>query len=172
MFARLVGNVLENNSKRTISLKEDLEILQNYIKLERLQFQGALYCEISVDENIDEENMLIPPMIFQVLTENALKHGLEKTTGGKITIKVTRKDNYIVGIVEDNGIGREQARRTKSELRFEGRNPHGIRLVEKLIKLSSGFTRKNSLKVIDLIDENNKPLGTRVEFTISYILKK
>jgi tetratricopeptide (TPR) repeat protein len=170
LFNRLIRKVLENSFKRFIPLKDELEVLKIYIELEKLRFaEGTLTYEIRVDDNIDREYTLIPPMIFQVLTENALKHGFKKDTGGGITLTVEKKDNLVNCTVEDNGMGRSASMEAKQG-RANTRVSFGSSLAEKLIKTSSGPEEKSSFTIIDLFDGNNKPAGTRVAFTLPLIL--
>ncbi|HMG66933.1 MAG TPA: tetratricopeptide repeat protein [Chitinophagaceae bacterium] len=169
LFNRLIRKVLENSFKKRISLKDETEVLKIYIELEKLRFtEGTLNYEITIDEAIDAENTFIPPMIFQVLCENAIKHGFKKTVGGKLKVNVEKKDATITCTVEDNGMGRQIALQSGSGA-DQNRVSFGGSLAEKLIKTSSGYGWKSAFKITDLTDENKKPLGTKVEFTLPYI---
>ena len=138
--------------------KKDLDILKDYLILEELQFEvGKFKYEIYVDKDLDVENTIIPPMIFQVLTENSIIHGLkDKTIGGNLIIKVEKKRDIIKCIVEDNGIGREASRQFNLK---EGKEKTSIGsgLAERLIKLSSKSRLMTTYEIIDLFDSNDNP---------------
>jgi len=171
MLARLIGDVLRNSSSKYISLKRDLAILEDYIQLQKLQFIGPLTYTITVDDNIDKDCTLIPPLIFQVLVENSLTHGLEKEVGGVITISISSDKTDIIAMVEDNGLGRRKDGDRNLQIHDKAEEPHGSELVEKLIKNSREFGKRTWYRVADLNDENDNSLGTRVEFTLPYVLK-
>ena len=170
LFSRLIRRVLENATEKTIPLNDDLAILRDYLELEKLRFAaGELQYEINEEEGIDGRNALIPPMVFQVLAENAIKHGFSKTKGGKIQLNVTKKEDTLECTVQDNGVGRSASVKQKEET-GNSRSSYGSSLAEKLVKLGGRYVRQTSYKIIDLFDVNNNPAGTKVVFTLPYIL--
>ena len=106
-FAKLMRMMLEYSEQKAISLEEDLKALELYIQLESLRMNHAFTYEIKVDENIDQETTLVPPMILQPFVENSIWHGIaNKESEGKICIEIKKEDEMINCIVEDNGAGR------------------------------------------------------------------
>src|SRR3546814_10477591 len=90
-FAKLVRLILENSEYREIPLATDLQVLELYIQLEAMRLKGKITYEIDVDEDIDAENTLVPPLIVQPLIENSIWHGLAPKDGhGRIDRKSTR----------------------------------------------------------------------------------
>jgi tetratricopeptide (TPR) repeat protein len=170
LFSRLIRRVLVNSSARLIPLNEDLSILKDYINLEALRFTNdGLQHEIVVADDIDAQHALIPPMIFQVLTENAIKHGFRKTEGGKLHIEVKKKGNFLDCTVTDNGSGRKT---TAHKIHADGsRNSMGGSLAEKLVKSSSIQGKNTSYSIRDLYDESGNPVGTSANFVLPYILE-
>lgn len=153
---------LLNSDKLTRTIQEELEYSQLYMELEKLRFQEKLeYC-ISVASEVDTQKM-IPPMILQTFCENAIKHGLRpKPEGGKITINVYPKDDYIVLAVEDTGIGREQAQRNNTSGTKEG-----LHIVQQQLDLfNKQQVQKAFLQIVDLQDEAGQPSGTLFELHI------
>lgn len=109
-FARVMRMILENSEKKEVSLSEDLKVLELYMQLESMRMNNAFTYEIVVDEAIDPENTLIPPLILQPFVENSIWHGLANKKGaGKITIRIQKQNDMLHCIVEDNGIGRQKA---------------------------------------------------------------
>ena len=82
---------LTKNDVDAIALAEELEMVDNYIALSKIQFEHRLVFKKEIEK--DTLGMQIPPMIIQLLVENAAKHGISKLkSGGTITLK-TEKDN-------------------------------------------------------------------------------
>ena len=101
-FAKLMRGILENSLEKEIPLSEELKILESYIQLEMSRLQNKFGYEITTAENINPENVFVPPMILQPFVENSIWHGLsKKDNGGKITISVSKTGNLLNCIVED-----------------------------------------------------------------------
>jgi two-component system LytT family sensor kinase len=88
-----------------ISLREDLEFIDNYLDIEEIRFGKD---KLRIEKEIDAETLgcLIPSMILQPIIENSIKHGIApKIEGGRIIIRSTRHLDRISIEVEDNGVG-------------------------------------------------------------------
>ena len=84
-------------------LKDEIDLIKSYLKIEKVRFQERLTVEYDIDE---ECNILIPCLILQPIVENAVKHGLApKKDGGKIMISVRCVDDAVVITIKDNGVG-------------------------------------------------------------------
>lgn len=80
---------LTKNNVNGISVQEELEMVDNYIDLSKIQFENRLEFEKEVDENTLQ--LQIPPMIIQLLIENAAKHGISNLkNGGRITLTIKK----------------------------------------------------------------------------------
>ena len=75
-FARLMRIILENAREKFVPLQNEIEMLENYMELERLSKQNKFTFSISVASNIDTEMIEIPPMMIQPFIENAIIHGI------------------------------------------------------------------------------------------------
>ena len=75
-FSTLIRRILENSKKNLITLKEEIETLRNYTDIEALRFHERFDVEYQIDQSIETERFLIPPMIIQPFIENAIWHGL------------------------------------------------------------------------------------------------
>ena len=71
---------LTKNSNNAISVREELEMVDNYIALSKIQLEDRL----EFVQNVDSEtlDLQIPPMIIQLLVENATKHGISNLKQG------------------------------------------------------------------------------------------
>lgn len=87
----------------TVTLGMDLEMLDNYVKIQRVRYQ---HFDLIKDIPIALEKAEIPKFLLQPVIENALIHGLSLADRpGKITISASILNNDLVLTVTDNGIG-------------------------------------------------------------------
>ncbi len=165
-FAMLMRKILESSKTKYITLKEEKEILDLYINLEQLRFEGLFDFNWHIDDNVDMD-MIIPPMILQPFIENAINHGLFSLKGrkGKLDVFIIQKSEYVIEcIIRDNGIGRKQA----DQLRNKKHKPRGMQIVNDRIKtLNSLSDIKVNIRTTDLY-ENTDPSGTTAAIEIRY----
>ena len=99
-----------NSSKREkVSLKEELEIVNHYIALAGIQLEDRLV--FTLENQIEERQILIPPMIIQMLVENAIKHGIGKAkNGGKLAVKIAKEaSNLLISVANDGRLSQEKS---------------------------------------------------------------
>lgn len=93
---------LIKNDVNSIALEEELDMVENYIALSKIQFEDRLEFVKEVDPN--SLSVSIPPMIIQLLVENAAKHGIANLIkGGTITLITNRTEEYLHIIVRNTG---------------------------------------------------------------------
>jgi tetratricopeptide (TPR) repeat protein len=161
-FARLLRTILENSGSATLSLEEELEALKLYVQLEALRFKFEY--QIEVDEEINPADVRMPGMLIQPLIENAIKHGISgKHQDGRLKVRFHQKEEGLLCVVEDNGIGREEAGKIKREAGLH--RSIGIGLIREQLDLIRPF-RKDRLRIIDLKDPSGKATGTRIEILL------
>ncbi len=94
---------IARNSK-PISLKRELEYVDKYIFILKQRFEEQLEYRKTIDSQVLQ--VRVPKLIIQPLIENAVYHGVEKTSKkGIITLKAKRHDNNVIISVIDNGRG-------------------------------------------------------------------
>ncbi len=105
-FASLMRQVLRSSEYEYIPLKDETKMLSYYLDLQRLRFVHPFSYHIYVEDNINEDDILIAPMITQPFVENAIEHGIKGLgENGKIDIRFSKKNNSLKIEIEDNGIG-------------------------------------------------------------------
>ena len=87
------------NPHNTISLREEIELAQRYLDIEKVRFGDRL----QVEWNIDPQTLKtrLPPLLLQPLVENAVKHGVEPSgIGAKVTIstQLTQKKFVLLSV--------------------------------------------------------------------------
>lgn len=91
------------NSKELISIKEEIQRIEAYLKIEKARFGEKLELVYALDGDLQDE---IPPLIIQPIVENAVKHGINKSiNGGCVKISVRSHSGVLEVIIQDNGIG-------------------------------------------------------------------
>jgi len=101
-FARLTRTVLDD--KPLISVKDEVELLHDYLSMEQLRFPFAF--DIQVDDSLNFSHTEIPAMLLQPFVENAVKHGMASVkVGGTILIQLLKDAKDLVLTVTDNGNG-------------------------------------------------------------------
>ena len=101
-FAALLRYNLNHDRQHTVPLSQEAEVVEDYLALESVRFEGRLKVQFTVDPAA--ESLQVPPMILQALVENALKHGIAKRPeGGDVRIHATAQNGVLVLEVENSG---------------------------------------------------------------------
>jgi two-component system LytT family sensor kinase len=130
-----------------VSIEEEIEMVSNYLDLEKIRFEERLTIKWDIDESIN--NFQIPPFSFQMLVENAIKHGISNLIeGGEILVRTEKNKDSIIITVEntgtlktevDLGTGIENTRR-RLDIQYNGTAK--FELFEKENKVISSITFK------------------------------
>ncbi|MET1053963.1 MAG: histidine kinase [Pedobacter sp.] len=104
-FSKLIRLTLENSDKDLIPLDEEIEILDNYLRLQSLNHSPAFSYQINVSPAIETENIEIPVMLLQPFVENAVIHGIREQKEGKIKIDISQETDGLHICIIDNGQG-------------------------------------------------------------------
>ena len=165
LFSRFLNQTMQFADRPCLPLKQEVELARIYLELEVLRFENAFAYQITIDQDVNQ-NILIPNMLLHTWSENAVKHGLRhKTKDGMIHISATQQNNTLILSVEDNGIGRENARKMGTS--GTGR---GLTIISEQIEIFNKFNENQiQFNVNDLKDQYGEASGTR--FTI-YIPEK
>ncbi len=166
-FARLIRLILSNSKLSVVKLSEELSALHLYIEMENFRFNKKFDYTIQVDEQINPDEVDIPPMILQPYVENAIWHGLmHKEEGSRqLTIDIypdeSKKGIYF--IIEDNGIGRDKAAQIKTRTATRHKSV-GMEITQDRIAITNKlFDTNATVKIIDLTyKQTGQALGTKV----------
>ncbi|MBI1838527.1 MAG: histidine kinase [Flavobacteriia bacterium] len=147
-LSNLLRKSLMYGKQNLISLENEIEMVNNYLELEKIRFEERLKVIWLVDESLYE--FMIPPFCIQMLVENAIKHGIsELINGGEIQIKIGQTENDIYMIIEntgllkkskDIGIGIENTKR-RLDLQFKGKAQFNIYQEENKVVSSINFKK-------------------------------
>ena len=167
-FGKLIRMVLESSKNPIIEIETEIEMLTLYLELETLRFSDKFSYSITRDQEIYEDSFYIPVMVIQPFVENAILHGLapKETDDLELSISFTLKnETEMLCTIEDNGIGREASRKL-NEIKNLKKESMGMQITKERLKLHYKATgKKYSFNIIDLINDENKPAGTRIVIT-------
>ena len=101
-----LSNILRSSmsveKSETVSFKDELKIVKDYLALENMRFEDRLQVEYDVDDDTLEQQ--VPPMMLQTLVENAIKHGISRQVkGGVVKIISDFRNNYHLLAVQNTG---------------------------------------------------------------------
>lgn len=102
-LSAMLRAALKNASSPSVSLKNELEVLKPYLRIEMARFDKL---KIHMDIAAEAESAFIPTLLLQPLVENAILHGVAvQDTGGTVIIRASRHNGMLEVSVRDNGPG-------------------------------------------------------------------
>ncbi|WEK69839.1 MAG: histidine kinase [Candidatus Chryseobacterium colombiense] len=165
-FSKLMRGVMENSTEDFIPFQQELDLLQNYLALEKTRFSDKFDYEIEVDESLNTQSLKVPGMLVQPFLENAIWHGLRyRTTKGFLKLIFEKENQYLKITIEDNGIGIEESKKQKTQHQ-KNREGRGMKnTLERIALLNDLYHQKIQCKITDKKDEK----GVLVEVTYKLI---
>lgn len=103
-LSELLRTALENTDANEVPLQTELDFLQRYLQIEQTRFGDRL--EVRLEVAPETLTALVPNLLLQPLVENAIRHGVEKSSGeGEVRLRAWRQDRWLRIEVADNGRG-------------------------------------------------------------------
>lgn len=169
-MAEYFGSIIRYSMNRkinTVLLKEEMEIIDNYIYLQRIRFDQLFTIENLIPEYL--LNCEIIKMIIQPLIENSIYHGLSECSGnGKIIIQGEHLNDALVLTISDNGIGMSEERLKDLNNYINDKNNKfkgiALRNINRRLKLNYG--KDYGLEIFSGFGH-----GTSMRLTLPYISK-
>ncbi|MDM1553059.1 histidine kinase [Chryseobacterium indologenes] len=154
-FSKLMRGVMENSTDDFIPFQQELDLLQNYLALEKTRFADKFDYEIDVDENLNMQSLQVPGMLVQPFLENAIWHGLRyRTEKGFLKLNFEKNEHYLKIIIEDNGIGIEESKKQKTQHQ-KTREGRGMKnTLERIQLLNDLYKRDITCSVKDKPNQN------------------
>jgi len=167
-FSQLMRSILKSSGKKTISLQEELTMLEEYLSLEALRFGDTFSYSITMDDNVDPYTLDVPPMIIQPFVENAVKHGLLHKEGEQciqLHVKFNESRSIIEVALFDNGVGRKASAEINKHR--QSHESFSTSATQKRFEiLNQSTVELFSFDYEDMEDENGLSLGTRVHIVL------
>lgn len=159
-LARLIRTNLDMSSQPYMMLDQELEFVQQYIRVERYLLGDDFKFNIDVADNANIAKVKIPSMFLQILTENAIVHGLKGMEGEKrLRITIARENNLTIISVEDNGPGFNARRALKKGT--------GLGIISQTIAVTNERNKqKMRFEISNREDSNNQIIGCKATLKI------
>ncbi len=101
-LSNILRSSMQTEKMETVTLDKELSIVKDYLALEVIRFEDRLQATYEVEE--ETKSRLVPPMMIQMLVENAIKHGIsKKMNGGKVKIISKIENNFHKLVVQNTG---------------------------------------------------------------------
>jgi LytS/YehU family sensor histidine kinase len=160
-FAKLLRQVFENSEKNQISLDKEMYSLRLYVDIEKLRMDMDIEYIEHIDTDLHLSSVMIPPFILQPFVENSLWHGLSTKMGHKyIHINVSRKEDWLIVGITDNGTGRSTS--DQSQPFPEGSFSKAVNITRQRIVDFNKFPSVDPVQFSDLKNEEGNASGTTV----------
>ena len=160
-FSKLMRQILDSSRTDYISLELELNILENYLSIEKLTRNNAFNYTIDVSSDIDPEEEGMPPMMIQPFLENAIIHGIASLQGnGMIKLSFKAVEDFLEVSIEDNGVGRKRAKELKSQIHQQHKSV-ALEVIQSRLDNLSQEGSQSSYSVKDVL-ENGEVAGTNV----------
>lgn len=150
-LTRYLRASLSRSHDKNGNLKDELDLIENYLKIIQIRMGDRLHYQINVDPDL--LGHIFPLMLLQPLVENAIQHGLEPLAeGGCVTIDINKNANSLKIQIIDNGVG------------LKGEQLKGYGLLNVRERLKTQFGDKGRLTLGD-----NSPQGVIVSIEMPYV---
>lgn len=101
-LSNLLRKSIQLGKHKLITVKEELEIVESYIDLEKIRFEERIQANITAPQS--SYPCLLPPLMIQTLAENAIKHGLSQSIdGGVLNISITNTATALNISIQNTG---------------------------------------------------------------------
>jgi len=163
-FSKLIRTIFHNSDKKEITLHDEIETCRLYVQLESLRFSNKFNYQFIIDETADLKSVMVPALIVQPFIENAIWHGImPKKDEGNLIVQISKTENTITCIIEDDGIGRKISMQNKSNHAHSTHQSKGMQLTQARLELSNVLNQHNSrVEIIDKTGNTGDPEGTKV----------
>lgn len=151
-----------NNSNGVVRICEEVEWLKKYIFLQQTRLKNTFECRMNVEPELME--LPIHKLLLQPFIENAILHGFEGVTRTHIlSVKMSRKDNFIYIEIEDNGCGMTENKvwEINNGIWGNAENKNHIGMENAITRIRMYYGEKAKVNIQSELD-----IGTKVEVWI------
>ncbi len=102
LLSEILRYSLNSEQKKYVTLKEEFDVVRDYLELEKIRFGERLNYNIQLDDGSND--IQIPPLMVMTLAENAIKHGISQLkNGGTIQVQASIRQNGLEIILNNSG---------------------------------------------------------------------
>jgi sensor histidine kinase YesM len=149
---------LADMGRQEVPLREEVDFLKRYLEIEQIRFGDRLAVEMDIPPELLEAHM--PNLILQPIVENAVRHGIQRTTSaGRVTVRARRRGDNLVVEIGDNGPGFDAQRAAPSQQ---------LGLANTRERLAKMYGDAAALEIGDCGAGNNGGKGALVRLTLPF----
>ena len=100
-LSKMMRYVLYESGSETISLKKDIQFIENYIELMRIRYDSSIDICLDYPATIPDK-VAIPPLLLIVFVENAFKHGVSYNHASFIHIRIGYRDDAVTAVISNS----------------------------------------------------------------------
>ncbi len=170
-FSKLMRYILVNADVETVSMREDADMLEKYLRLQQLNHGHHFDFSIRSDNETLGTTVLVPTLLTQPIVENALIHGLDGLKEGQLSINYEVRDDMLRITITDNGIGYfEGAKRNNTGADGLYRSKSSGIIAQRLELLGTTFRQKVQLTMKVAYPDNKERPGTQAVLELPLIV--
>lgn len=164
LLSSLIRLNMKNGIKEKVSLSREIDIARKYLEIEKLRFKQLFDFNVHVQDDIDSDDIFLPPLSIQPIVENSIKHGLFNLFDkpGLISIDIRKEAGLIFIVVQDNGRGIQQ----KVEETLNTKRIHSLDVIRKRFGYFKKLYNIDISISIQNIDLEQTTVGTKVTLNI------
>lgn len=167
-FSRLMRTVMENLQKDFVPLAEEITALELYLSLEHFRFIDTFDYDLVIDETVDVDQHIIPPMLLQPYIENAIWHGLRyKKEFGHLSVKIGKNSTHLLLQVLDNGIGRDHSQKLKTVNQQNHMSTGMKNTQERVDTLSRIYKNDISVEIRDIENQSGTDILVKIPLSLT-----
>jgi LytS/YehU family sensor histidine kinase len=167
-FSKLIRSIIYNFNSDFINLKQELESLEEYLKIEHLRFGDKFNYKIIIEPDVETARYKVSPGLVQPFIENAIWHGMRGLSNrkGNVMVRYASDNEKLTCIIEDDGIGRKNAEALKSMI--DKKESRGILLVTERLKIINNLQKSDFQVIISDLYPDKNETGTKVIIDIPF----
>jgi tetratricopeptide (TPR) repeat protein len=170
-MASLMRLILDNSTHEFIEFEKEIQTLKYYLELQQQRFAGQFEWLLDIDEELQESEFYIPPMLAQPFIENAIEHGFSGIQHqGMIRINFKALKGSILCEVHDNGIGYNEGLKHRKDPQHRS---YGIDITrQRIAVLQKKYGMNAKLEIIDRSDDTDGGTLVKLIIPIQYDYKE
>ncbi|MBL0358646.1 MAG: histidine kinase [Chitinophagaceae bacterium] len=146
-FSHIMRETLESTYKEYVTIEQEASFLNKYLELQKMRFPLKFSYEITIDDTLEADEMVIPSMIVQPFAENSIEHGFSGIAyAGQISVDFKKLAGWLQIRIVDNGKGLATAPKEENEhiSRASQIIKDRIYLLNSKLKTTAAFTIENN----------------------------
>ncbi|WP_133067285.1 histidine kinase [Flagellimonas pacifica] len=168
LFSKLARLTLDVTRNERIQLAKEIDFIKSYVTLSNIDNTDDVDLIVKCGNNIDTDDLVIPPMILQPIIENSIVHGFTKDqTEKKIVLKIEKStlSQQLIFSIKDNGLGIATTKKTNNNQH----QSYASQILKERLNLMNQINQRNGeyeIRFQDLSDEQRT--GTKVIVKVPY----